>query len=70
MPMYFANRGFEELVHYQQLGTAAKLSIPTNEHYLPMLYSLGMIDKDEPVDHIYAGYQYAGISLHCFKIGA
>ncbi len=64
------NRGFEKLVHYQQLGTAAKRSIPTNEYYLPMLYSLGMIDKDEPIDHIYEGYQYAGISMRCFKIGA
>lgn len=60
---------FEKLVAYQQLGTAARLAIPTNEHYLPMLYSLGLTDKDEPVKHIYEGYQFAGMSMRCFQAG-
>jgi 4,5-DOPA dioxygenase extradiol len=62
-------RNYETLVNYHQLGAAAKLAIPTNEHYLPMLYALGLLDKNEPVTHIYEGYQYAGISMRCFKAG-
>jgi 4,5-DOPA dioxygenase extradiol len=63
------NRTFNSLVNFQNLGKAAKLSIPTTDHYYPMLYSLGMVQKDEPIKHIYEGYQYGGISMRCFKIG-
>ena len=63
------NRTFNSLVNFQKLGKAAKLSIPTTDHYYPMLYSLGMVQKDEPIKHIYEGYQYGGISMRCFKIG-
>jgi 4,5-DOPA dioxygenase extradiol len=32
----------EKLIHYEKLGQAARLAIPTNEHYLPLLYILGL----------------------------
>lgn len=36
------------LIDYQKLGTIAKNAIPTNEHYLPLLYTLGVRDaKDD-----------------------
>ena len=35
------------LINYQSLGTAAKLSIPTPEHYLPLIYVLGLQEKNE-----------------------
>jgi 4,5-DOPA dioxygenase extradiol len=51
------NDTFKKLIHsddykiltqYERLGSAAKLAIPTPEHYLPMLYVLGLRgDKDE-----------------------
>ena len=30
------------LIHYEKLGQAAKLAIPTPEHYLPLLYTLAL----------------------------
>lgn len=37
----------KSLIHFEGLGQAAKLSIPTSEHYLPLLYVLGLkSDKD------------------------
>ncbi len=60
---------FTDLVNYQNLGTAARFSIPTNDHYLPMLYVLGMADKNEPIHQIFEGYEYGAISMRCFQIG-
>lgn len=37
----------QRLVQYEKLGQVAKLAIPTPEHYLPMLYILGMQRGDE-----------------------
>lgn len=40
----------QSLIHYNKsLGKAGQLSIPTNEHYLPMLYALALQDKQDDV---------------------
>lgn len=42
-----ADGNFQPLINYESLGAAAKLAIPTPEHYMPLLYSLGLKgDKD------------------------
>lgn len=40
-------------MQYQTLGQAARLSIPTHEHYLPLLYVLALQDQNEQV-HFFA----------------
>ncbi len=39
----------DSLVNYQSLGQAARLAIPTNEHYLPLLYILALQDRPEQI---------------------
>lgn len=35
------------LVDYHKLGTAAQMAVPTTEHYIPLIYSLGLRDKTD-----------------------
>jgi 4,5-DOPA dioxygenase extradiol len=37
------------LINYESLGREASLAIPTPEHYLPLLYTLGLTRGKEPV---------------------
>jgi 4,5-DOPA dioxygenase extradiol len=37
------------IVRYEELGKAARLAVPTNEHYLPLLYILALQEKQEYV---------------------
>jgi 4,5-DOPA dioxygenase extradiol len=37
------------LINYEGLGQAGKLSIPTPEHYLPLLYILGLTNSKEKI---------------------
>ena len=37
----------DELIRFEGLGREAQLSIPTPEHYLPLLYTLGLKGKNE-----------------------
>jgi 4,5-DOPA dioxygenase extradiol len=59
----------DKLVDYQLLGEMALLSIPTNEHYLPLLYSLSLRTSEDPVA-IFANQVVLGsISMQSVKIG-
>lgn len=44
-----ANGEHDKLMNYQTLGEAAKLSIPTPDHYYPLMYILGLQEKGEEV---------------------
>ncbi|MBL7973675.1 MAG: 4,5-DOPA dioxygenase extradiol [Candidatus Kapabacteria bacterium] len=44
---YITERNHTALINYQQLGNAAKLAIPTPDHYYPLLYTLGLQNKNE-----------------------
>ena len=43
------NNYHQPLISYQQLGRAAMLAIPTPEHYLPLIYTLGLKNEQEKV---------------------
>lgn len=59
----------EDLIDYEKWGKDALMAVPTSEHYLPMLYTLGLQDDDESVHFSYEGFQNASMSMRCFSIG-
>lgn len=38
-----------DLMNYEKLGSAAKLAIPTPDHYIPLIYTLGLQDKKDDI---------------------
>jgi len=62
------NREFLDLVEYEKLGKAALLSIPTPDHYFPMIYSLGLVDVKDEVRFTYEEIQNASVSMRCFEV--
>ena len=54
-----ATRDNETLVHYDQLGEKAKLSVPTPDHYLPLLYIMALREPQDEItffnDNLIAG---------------
>jgi 4,5-DOPA dioxygenase extradiol len=43
------NGSHDQLINYQNLGREASLAIPTPEHYLPLLYTLGLKGNKDDV---------------------
>jgi len=59
----------EPLIDYQALGPDAELSIPTPDHYLPLLYVLGACAPGEPVSFPVEGIDGGSISMLCVQVG-
>jgi 4,5-DOPA dioxygenase extradiol len=60
---------FGPLVNYESLGRDALLSIPTPDHYLPLLYVLGCHQKDENIGFPVEGVDGGSISMLSVQIG-
>ncbi|MFB9863109.1 4,5-DOPA-extradiol-dioxygenase [Rufibacter immobilis] len=64
------NRDHQPLIHYQTLGKEALLAIPTVEHYLPLLYTLGLQGKDEEASFFNDKMVGGSLTMTSVKIGA
>ncbi len=57
------------LVDYEKLGPDAALSVPTPDHYLPLLYVLGLREKGEAVAFPVEGVDGGSISMLAVRFG-
>ncbi len=56
------------LTAFPDEGRHARLGIPTLDHYLPLLYILGVQAETEKVKFIYEGIQNATVSMRGFEL--
>ena len=64
-----ADADSKALVDYEKLGRDALLSIPTPDHYLPLLYVIAMRKKDEQISFPVEGIDGGSISMLTVQIG-
>jgi 4,5-DOPA dioxygenase extradiol len=63
------NRKHDNIIFYEKQGKNADLSVPTKEHYLPLLYIAGLQDESDEVKFIYKGIQHSSMSMTSIQIG-
>jgi 4,5-DOPA dioxygenase extradiol len=59
----------QPLVDYESLGRDALLSAPTPDHYLPLLYVIGLRRKGEQVSFPVEGFDGGSISMLTVQLG-
>ncbi|HEY6930129.1 MAG TPA: 4,5-DOPA dioxygenase extradiol [Thermoanaerobaculia bacterium] len=60
---------FEPLLRYETLGRDALLSIPTPDHYLPLLYVIGARRDGDPITFPVEGVDGGSISMLSVQVG-
>ena len=58
----------DNLIHWEQCGDAAHLSIPTPEHYWPALYALALQEQGDAPKVLIDGVEMGSISMLTFSI--
>jgi 4,5-DOPA dioxygenase extradiol len=61
-------RDFDSVINYHKGGEAAKMSVPTTDHYIPLLYCLALAQENEEINFTYEEI-ITSLSMRCFKIG-
>jgi 4,5-DOPA dioxygenase extradiol len=54
---------FKSLVEYEKLGEAANLSVPTPDHYFPLIYALGLKSEKDNISYPIEGISYGSTSM-------
>jgi 4,5-DOPA dioxygenase extradiol len=57
------------LVNYESLGSEASMSIPTPDHYLPLLYVVGAGKNDNQIEFPVEGVDGGSISMLAVQLG-
>jgi len=47
MKSFILDRNYQGLINFKKYGTAFDLAIPTPEHYLPLIYTMALQEKNE-----------------------
>ena len=63
------NYQLADLANFQSFGALGQIAHPSYDHYLPMLYTAGLVNKDEPIKYLYEGFDMGSISMRCFQVG-
>jgi 4,5-DOPA dioxygenase extradiol len=59
----------QPLIEYESLGSDALLSIPTPEHYLPLLYIAALRRQGEPIAFPVGGVDGGSVSMLSVRVG-
>jgi 4,5-DOPA dioxygenase extradiol len=59
-------KDIESLINYSNLGSAARMAIPTEDHYRPMTMTLGLIEEHEKITFFTEDIDLGSVSMRSF----
>lgn len=66
----FIDKGdHKSVIEYDKLGNIAKLAVPTNDHFLPLLYTLGLQEKGDEVSYFNDKIDAGSIAMRSILMG-
>jgi 4,5-DOPA dioxygenase extradiol len=65
---HLLNGNYQALIDYQKMDKAIQLAIPTPDHYLPLIYTLGLQEKGEKLELFNDKLMAGSLSMTSVKI--
>ena len=62
-------KDFAPLADNKEVLEKGKRSVPTPEHYMPLLYTLGASNEDDKITYDFEGYHHRSLSMRCVRMG-
>jgi 4,5-DOPA dioxygenase extradiol len=62
------NKNHKPLINYQSLGKAAQYAVPSNDHYLPLLYTLALQEEKDELSFFNEKTQMGSVSMRSLII--
>jgi len=59
----------QAVIDFQKLGAMARNSHPSYDHFLPLLYCLGLKTADDSVSTFNDNFQWPAVSMRSVRIG-
>lgn len=64
----FSNKNSSNIIKAQK-HPLFSISHPYDDHYIPLLYTAGMIKKTDKIEHFYEDMVSGNLSMRCIKVG-
>ncbi len=65
---YINDRDFKKVIDFQKLGSLARTAHPTYDHFLPLLHTLGAVDKLDDISYFNDSFDMGSISMRSLLI--
>jgi 4,5-DOPA dioxygenase extradiol len=65
---FLVDKNHEGIIQYDKLGNAARMSVPTPDHYLPLIYAIALQEKQEEVSFFNEKTDMGSVSMRSFVI--
>ncbi len=56
------------LIDYEKWGKISRYSVPTDEHYIPLLYVAALMQKEDKLEFTHEAVHHGTISMRCFIV--
>ena len=60
------SRDDSQIVDFQEMGAVSQLAHPTIDHFLPLMYAIGLKGSDEELTYFNDAFDYSSISMRSF----
>jgi 4,5-DOPA dioxygenase extradiol len=65
---FLVDQNHQGIIDYDKIGAAAKLAVPTHDHYLPLIYSIAQQEKNEQTLFFNEKTDMGSVSMRSFVI--
>jgi 4,5-DOPA dioxygenase extradiol len=57
------------LINYGNWGKVSELAHPSNDHFLPLIYTIALRTETDTLKFVHEGFAYGTLSMRCLQIG-